>query len=43
MSFLKNIFKKKKASMAPQDFGALITDIHSHLIPGIDDGAKKPR
>lgn len=26
--------------MAPQDFGALITDIHSHLIPGIDDGAK---
>ena len=40
MGFLKNIFTKKKAALAPQDFGALITDIHSHLIPGIDDGSK---
>lgn len=40
MGFLKNIFTKKKAALAPQDFGALITDVHSHLIPGIDDGSK---
>lgn len=40
MRFLKNIFKKKKALPAPQDFAALKTDIHSHLIPGIDDGSK---
>jgi tyrosine-protein phosphatase YwqE len=41
MGFLKNIFTKSKAkAIAPQDFGALITDVHSHLIPGIDDGSK---
>jgi tyrosine-protein phosphatase YwqE len=40
MSFLKNIFKKKKAPLAPQDFSALKVDVHSHLIPGIDDGSK---
>ena len=38
MSFLKNIFKKepKLPPLSMSDFG---TDIHSHLIPGIDDGA----
>lgn len=32
------IFKSKSA--APVDFSFLGTDLHSHLIPGIDDGAK---
>lgn len=38
MSFFKNIFKKepKLPPISLADFG---TDIHSHLIPGIDDGA----
>ncbi len=41
MGFLQNIFNRKKKEAIPfQDFGALITDIHSHLIPGIDDGSK---
>ncbi len=41
MSFL-NIFGKKKQSLLkePLDLGLLQTDIHSHLIPGIDDGSK---
>jgi tyrosine-protein phosphatase YwqE len=41
MGFLSNIFKKKeKAFVDLENFSALKTDIHSHLIPGIDDGAK---
>jgi protein-tyrosine phosphatase len=32
-------FKKKKVVLDPIDFSCLKTDIHSHLIPGIDDGA----
>lgn len=41
MGWLKNIFgKRKRKSIEPQDLGILHTDIHSHLIPGIDDGAK---
>lgn len=40
MGFLKNIFGKKKAPIEAQDFSALKVDIHSHLVPGIDDGAK---
>jgi len=41
MGFLSSIFKKKsKAFVDLEDFSALKTDIHSHLIPGIDDGAK---
>jgi len=41
MGFLKNIFKKKKKPIVyPFDFTDLVTDVHSHLIPGIDDGAK---
>jgi len=39
MSFLKNIFSKK-SKLNPIDFGMLNTDLHSHLIPGIDDGSK---
>ncbi len=38
MSFLKRIFGEKK--MPPANYGDLITDVHSHFIPGIDDGAK---
>lgn len=37
----KNIFKKNKNILKePLDLGLLHTDIHSHLIPGIDDGSK---
>lgn len=39
MSFLKNIFSKKP-KLDPIDFSILGTDLHSHLIPGIDDGSK---
>lgn len=39
MRFLKNIFSKKQ-KLNPIDFGLLKTDLHSHLIPGIDDGSK---
>ena len=38
MSFLKNIFKKKEVYL-PIDFSVFKTDMHSHLIPGIDDGS----
>lgn len=31
---------KKKATTTLKDFSILRTDFHSHLIPGIDDGAK---
>ena len=42
MSLLKRIFgKKKDVLLDPIDLGAnLITDVHSHFIPGIDDGAE---
>jgi len=41
MGFLSSIFKKKSKTLADlEDFSALKTDVHSHLIPGIDDGAK---
>jgi protein-tyrosine phosphatase len=43
MSFLKNIFssKTKEPDYPPvEDYSALVTDLHSHLIPGIDDGVK---
>lgn len=32
-----SIFKKK--SYQPPDLSGLVTDMHSHLIPGVDDGA----
>ena len=35
-----NWFKKKQVKLNPIDFSNLKVDIHSHLIPGIDDGAK---
>ena len=33
-----SIFRKKYPSV-PVDFGFLKTDMHSHLLPGVDDGA----
>lgn len=38
MSFLNKIFGEKGNSL--DDFSVFGVDIHSHLIPGIDDGAK---
>ena len=42
MSFLKNIFRKKEEIDYPalKDYSSIGTDMHSHLIPGIDDGSK---
>ncbi len=34
-----NLFKKESPTPALSDFSALGTDMHSHLLPGIDDGA----
>lgn len=31
---------KKKEPLVPFDFSFLVNDLHSHLIPGIDDGSK---
>ncbi len=39
MSIFKNIFSKGKL-LNPVDLSQLETDLHSHLIPAIDDGAK---
>ena len=36
---LNRFFKKKEAELAPLNFSIIETDIHSHLIPGIDDGS----
>jgi protein-tyrosine phosphatase len=38
---LFTIFKKKaKRLSTPVDLGLLNTDVHSHLVPAIDDGSK---
>ena len=37
---LKQIFGKKEELLDPISLGKLMTDVHSHLIPGIDDGAQ---
>ncbi len=39
MNFFKNIFTGSKKEL-PFDFSLLRVDMHSHLIPGIDDGSK---
>ena len=38
MGFISNIFKKKEI-LSPYDLSAIKVDVHSHFIPGIDDGA----
>jgi len=42
MSFLKNLFRRTEEISYPQlaDHSAIAVDMHSHLIPGIDDGSK---
>lgn len=40
MGFFSKIFAKKPRLLEPANLGVLGTDVHSHLIPGIDDGAK---
>jgi protein-tyrosine phosphatase len=40
MGLLSNIFGKKKAALPAADLSILGVDVHSHLIPGIDDGAQ---
>lgn len=39
MSLFSRIFKKEKV-FPPADLSVLKTDVHSHLIPAIDDGSK---
>ncbi len=39
-STLQKLFSRKKKELDPLDFSVLVTDMHSHLIPGIDDGVK---
>ena len=34
-----NIFKKKPAASVPYNFSNFPTDMHSHILPGIDDGS----
>lgn len=40
MSFFSNLFKRKEQLLEPADLSVLKTDFHSHLIPGVDDGAQ---
>lgn len=41
MGLFANLFgKKKEKNLTPADLSVLGVDVHSHLIPGIDDGAK---
>jgi tyrosine-protein phosphatase YwqE len=40
VGFISNLFKKKEVPSNLTDLSGLYIDLHSHLIPGIDDGAK---
>jgi protein-tyrosine phosphatase len=40
MGFFNNLFRKKEKLLEPADISTLHVDIHSHFIPGIDDGAE---
>lgn len=40
MGIISNIFGRKEKMAMPVDLSVLKCDIHSHLIPGIDDGSK---
>lgn len=37
---LFDLFKKQEPQLPPISLGELHTDVHSHLLPGIDDGSK---
>ena len=39
MGLFSNLFGKKTQTAPPLDYGVLKCDVHSHFIPGIDDGA----
>ena len=39
MSFFSNLFSKNKI-LTPVDLSVLVSDMHSHLLPGLDDGVK---
>lgn len=40
MGLFRRIFKKAPPLLEPADLSILRVDVHSHLIPGIDDGAE---
>lgn len=40
MGLFGKLFKKKEVLLEPADLSVLGVDVHSHFIPGIDDGAK---
>lgn len=40
MALFSNLFGKKGPVLGPADLSALGCDVHSHFIPGIDDGAQ---
>ena len=40
VGLLSNLFKKKEVPSSLTDLSGLHVDLHSHLIPGIDDGSK---
>ena len=40
MSFLSNIFGNKSRTEIPAELSILKCDVHSHFIPGIDDGSQ---
>ncbi|MFI5148903.1 MAG: tyrosine-protein phosphatase [Bacteroidia bacterium] len=40
MGIFSGLFKKSSKLKEPADLSVLGTDVHSHFIPGIDDGAK---
>lgn len=40
MGLFGNLFGKKDADSGPVDLSVLRADVHSHFIPGIDDGAQ---
>ncbi len=39
MGIFSGLFGKKEVQLGPADLSVLGTDVHSHFIPGIDDGA----
>lgn len=40
MGFFSSLFSSKKQVLEPFDLSIIGTDMHSHLIPGIDDGSR---
>jgi protein-tyrosine phosphatase len=40
IDFVKNLFGKKESALPPADLSQLKCDVHSHLLPGLDDGSK---